>query len=275
MTTTISDRVLTPSSEPSPIRLEGGRRLGRHATPRAAVNLTIVTVVYNGSSLLAASVESVLALGRSDVAYLIVDGGSIDGTVNLLQSYGDKIEYWISESDLGIYNAMNKAVQFAAQGSYILFLGAGDRILKLPDSEDVTEARVAGTQMLFGDVLVGDWRFRSSLNAKLQYRNTLHHQGLLVLKGGATEPWFDETLKVFSDWDLNLRLFQGRVSAKRLNYVVAYAEPDGVSTKLHLLEIARMIRKRCGLLQALAAIAYHGGLHLTRRYAGLFRSIRK
>lgn len=256
-------------------KTEGGSRVGRDAPNCAKKNITIVTVVYNRCSQLAASVQSVIALARSDVAYIVVDAGSKDGGIDLLKSYGDRIEYWVSEPDSGIYNAMNKAVQFADHGSYILFLGAGDRILRVPDAKVITEAREANTKILFGDVFVGDWRFRSSFSAKLYYRNTLHHQGLLILNEFPSESWFDESLKVFSDWDLNLRLFQGRVSARYLDYAVAYAEPDGVSAKLHLLEIARMIRKRSGLLAALAAACYHGALHMTRRYARLFPSTRK
>ena len=245
------------------------------AAPCPAPALTIVTVVYNGCEPLAASVEAVLALQREDVAYIIVDGGSKDRTVDFLRGCGDRLEYWMSEPDRGIYNAMNKAVRLAAPDSYLLCLGAGDTILRLPNAATIAAARAAGTQILYGDALIGDQLFRSSFNAKLMYRNTLHHQGLFVRKGCTEEPWFDESLKVFSDWDLNLALFKGGVSAQCLGYTVAYAEPDGVSAKLHLFEIARMIAKRCGPLRALAAVAYHGCLHFVRRYAGFRTGSRK
>jgi hypothetical protein len=74
---------------------------------------------------------------------------------------------------------------------------------------------------------------------------------------------------VFSDWDLNLSLYRRGVLARRLDYTVAYAAPDGVSAKLHLGEIARMVARRCGLLWSLAAIVYHGGLHLIRSHAAV------
>lgn len=231
--------------------------------------MTIVTVAYNGCEPLAASVESVVALERDDVEYIVVDGGSADRTVDLLRGYGDKLAYWISEPDSGIYNAMNKAIHLAAHDSYVLFLGAGDKILRLPDAATIAAAKASGTQILYGDVLIGDWLFQSSFSAKLTYRNTLHHQGLFVRKGCPDEPWFDESLMVFSDWDLNLVLFKRGVRAQRLGNTVAYAEPAGVSAKLHLSEIARMITKRCGWMRALAAVGYHGGLHILRRYASV------
>lgn len=264
----------TPSQDAAqapqaPARVEGGRRVQSGALARPAPAITIVTVVFNGRALLARSIESVLALGREDVAYIVVDGASRDGTVDDLRASGDRLEYWMSERDCGIYNAMNKAIGLVAPGSLVLFLGAGDTILRLPDAATLAAAQADGTQVLYGDVLIGDALFRSSFSAKLQYRNTLHHQGLFVRRGATPEPWFDESLKVFSDWDLNLSLYRRGVSARRLDYTVAYAEPDGVSAKLHLGEIARMIARRCGSLRSLAAVVYHGGLHLLRRHAAL------
>lgn len=245
-------------------RIEGGSRLSKSAPEGHAAELTIITVAFNARAALEKSVDSVRALLRPDISYIVIDGGSNDGTVEFLQSCDDTIDYWLSEPDSGIYNAMNKALQFVAPGSYVLFLGAGDKILRVPDSETMANARRSGTQILFGDVRIGNGLFRSSFNRKLQYRNTLHHQGLWVRKGALEEPWFDETLKVYSDWDLNLRLFQRHVPAMRLDYEVAYAEPDGISAKTHLSEIGRMLLKRCGPLRACAAVIYHGGLRLIR-----------
>lgn len=250
-------------------RAEGGRRVGQNAAAGAVPAITIVTVVYNGRTLLAKSVDSVMAMQRPDVAYIVVDGGSSDGTVEDLRARGDQLEYWMSERDSGIYNAMNKAVGLVTRGSFVLFLGAGDTILQLPDAATLAAAQTNGTQILYGDVLIGNSLFRSSFSPKLQYRNTLHHQGLFVRQGATPEPWFDESLKVFSDWDLNLSLYRRGVPACRLDYTVAYAEPDGVSAKPHLGEIARMIARRCGLLRSFAAVTYHGALHLIRRHAAI------
>lgn len=266
------------SRGPSPVaptRIEGGRRAIHAAGAHRAPALTICTVTFNRCEPLTASVESVLALERDDVDYIVVDGGSTDRTVDFLRGCRDRLAYWISEPDSGIYNAMNKAIHLVAADSYVLFLGAGDKIVRLPDAAMIAAAKAASTQILYGDVLVGDWLFQSSFNAKLTYRNTLHHQGLFVRKGCPEEPWFDESLEVFSDWDLNLALFKRGVPAQRLGYTVAYAEPDGISAKLHLSEIARLIAKRCGWTCALAAVGYHGGLHFMRRYASLSASSRK
>ena len=243
--------------------------MSRSDSARPAPGITVVTVVFNGRAPLVRTIDSVLALQREDVAYIVVDGASSDGTEEELRAYDDQIEYWMSERDQGIYNAMNKAVSLVSPDSYVLFLGAGDTLLRLPDAATLAAAKADGIQILYGNVLIGDALFRSSFNAKLQYRNTLHHQGLFVRRGAISEPWFDESLRVFSDWDLNLSLYHRGVPARRLDFTVAYAEPEGVSARLHLGEIARMIARRCGTIRSLAAVAYHGILHFIRRYAVL------
>ena len=250
-------------------RAEGGRRVNQCAADHTTPAITIISVVYNARALLAHSIESVLAMKREDVVYIVVDGASSDGTVDDLRARGDQLEYWMSERDRGIYNAMNKAVGLVAPGSFVLFLGAGDTIIELPDVTTLAVVHADGTQILYGDVMIGNTLFRSSFGAKLQYRNTLHHQGLFVRQGAAPQPWFDESLKVFADWDLNLSLYRRGAQARRLDYTVAYAEPNGVSAKLHLGEIARMVARRCGLLRSFAAVVYHGGLHLIRHHAAL------
>lgn len=275
MTTKLQKPTLAASATSSPpLRVEGGRRTtqpSRHAAPA----VTIITVTFKAREALLKSVESVLALRRDDVAYIVIDGNSNDGTVDILRSCGEQLEYWISEPDSGIYNAMNKAVQLAAQDSYILFLGAGDVILRLPEAKTIERAKATGTQILYGDVLIGKQLFQSTFSKKLKYRNTLHHQGLFVRKSRPNEAWFDESFKVFSDWNMNLELFTRGATAHRLGYTVAYAEPDGVSAKIHLREIARLVAKRCGLLHALIAVLYHGGLYYARFYAGFLPSSRK
>jgi glycosyltransferase involved in cell wall biosynthesis len=256
-------------------RIEGGRRVQPDTPDRPAPGITIVTVVFNARALLAKSLQSVLTLQRDDVAYIVVDGASTDGTVDDLHAIGCRLEYWMSERDRGIYNAMNKAIGLAAPGSFILFLGAGDTILRLPDADTLSAAQAVGTHVLYGDVMIGEKMFRSSFNKKLQYRNTLHHQGLFVRRDALSEPWFDESFKVFSDWNLNLQLFTSGATALRLGYTVAYAEPGGVSAKLHLREIARLVAKQCGLFSAFGAVVYHSSLHFVRYYAGFLSNSRK
>ena len=87
--------------------------------------ISIVTVVFNGEKYLEQTIQSVINQSYDNVEYIIVDGGSTDGTVEIIKKYAGQIDYWVSESDDGIYDAMNKGMRMA-KGDGLLFLNAGD-----------------------------------------------------------------------------------------------------------------------------------------------------
>lgn len=95
--------------------------------------ITVVTVCFNAESVLEQTMQSVLNQTYKNVEYLIIDGGSKDGTLDIIKKYSDKVK-WISEPDKGIYDAMNKGVKMAS-GEWINFMNAGDRFA----SNDVLE----------------------------------------------------------------------------------------------------------------------------------------
>lgn len=87
--------------------------------------LSIITVVYNGASTLERTIQSVLGQDYRNIEYIIIDGASTDGTVKIIEKYADKISYWVSEKDNGIYDAMNKGIRYAT-GDIIAFLNSDD-----------------------------------------------------------------------------------------------------------------------------------------------------
>lgn len=117
-----------PQSLPTAVRAEGGRRTTASEVSAPAPLITVVTVVYNALDALRASISSVQVQDFDDVEHVIVDGGSSDGTVDHLRALGDNVSYWISESDKGIYDAMNKGLRMA-RGEYVYFLNAGDTFI--------------------------------------------------------------------------------------------------------------------------------------------------
>jgi len=106
---------------------EGGLRLqGQYKTSAADKPLiTVVTVVYNGVEFLEDTIKSVIKQTYDNVEYIIVDGGSTDGTSEIIRKYEHAIDYWVSEPDRGIYDAMNKAIDLGC-GKWINFMNAGD-----------------------------------------------------------------------------------------------------------------------------------------------------
>ena len=95
-------------------------------TPHQGPVISVVTVVYNGGTVLEATIRSVLEQEYPAIEYIIVDGGSSDNTKVVLQKYSDRITQWVSEPDNGIYDAMNKAVRMVS-GEWVIFMNAGDR----------------------------------------------------------------------------------------------------------------------------------------------------
>lgn len=89
------------------------------------ISITIITVVYNDKEGLERTVNSVLSQTYKSLEYIIVDGGSTDGTLDVIRKYEDKINKWISEPDHGIYDAMNKGIRMAS-GKWLNFMNAGD-----------------------------------------------------------------------------------------------------------------------------------------------------
>jgi len=87
--------------------------------------ISIITVVLNGRNVIERTIRSVLEQPCPNMEYIVIDGGSTDGTVDIIQKYADRITYWISEPDQGIYDAMNKALDHV-HGEGHLFLNAGD-----------------------------------------------------------------------------------------------------------------------------------------------------
>ena len=89
------------------------------------MNYSIITINYNNIDGLRKTIESVVRQSFKDFEYIVIDGGSTDGSAELIKEHQDCIDYWVSEPDNGIYNAMNKGIK-AAHGEYINFLNSGD-----------------------------------------------------------------------------------------------------------------------------------------------------
>ena len=87
--------------------------------------ISVITVVYNGEKYLEETIQSIINQTYDNVEYIIIDGGSTDGTVDIIKKYEDRIDYWVSEKDKGISDAFNKGVK-VAKGDYINFQGDGD-----------------------------------------------------------------------------------------------------------------------------------------------------
>ena len=126
---------------------EGGLRtrgIGKYSLPGLPL-ITVITVVFNGANTIRDTIESVLKQGYGNIEYIVVDGGSSDGTIEVLRQYDHVIDYWLSENDAGIYDAMNKGIAICS-GEYVGMLNADDLFFDKNVLQDVAD-RFAATQV--------------------------------------------------------------------------------------------------------------------------------
>jgi glycosyltransferase involved in cell wall biosynthesis len=191
-------------------------------------------------------VDSILRHKDEDVELIIVDGGSKDGTVEYLQAHESHIDYWISEPDLGIYDAMNKAIA-KAKGTYLLHLNAGDQLLQIPKQE-LLQAKQEGIDVAAYRVSIdGREEFRPASGLSLRFRNTLHHQGTFFRRD--TFPLYNPRYRIFADFDVNQKLALRGARIKLYDSVVAFHANDGVSNRANKAvdnEFFRVIRENYG-----------------------------
>lgn len=124
---------------------------------------SIITVTYNASRWLERTILSVLSQSYASIEYLVIDGGSTDGTVDLIKQYEAGIAYWVSEPDRGLYDAMNKGLQ-RATGDYVWFINAGDTIYTADTVQKIVASlkkNVSLPDVLYGETAIVDAEGRS------------------------------------------------------------------------------------------------------------------
>ena len=136
------------------------------------VRLSIITINYNNSDGLRETIESVVSQVFKEIEYIVVDGGSTDGSRRVIEEYGEHINYWVSEPDGGIYNAMNKGIR-ASHGEYLLFLNSGDVLHNTNVIEQVVP-NLGNHDMVIGKVLYDNSGLTNELPEELTLLRFYH-----------------------------------------------------------------------------------------------------
>jgi len=225
------------------IELSIERRLKKTRSKNPLV--TIITVVYNGVRGLEDTIVSIQRHLGDDVEYVIVDGGSTDGTVDLIREYEDDIDRWISEPDKGIYDAINKAIGFS-RGYFLYVLNVGDTLIEFPYRE-LMEARQNQADVVLFNVLLSNGRIvKSAVNYRTRFENTIHHQAAFYRRD--MNIFYDTALKICADFDVNQKLFLQRKTFKRFDKVISRHSLGGISDEgKHFNEYYSVIRRNFGL----------------------------
>lgn len=199
------------------------------------MKLTIITVNYNDACGLKRTLQSVKEQTSQDFEYLVIDGGSQDGSKDLLDEYNEIITYSISERDSGVFNAMNKGIGLA-KGNYCLFLNAGDYLA----ANDVVEKvlpTLDDTDFISGDTICISpsgkkalWKAPRILSVYVITRYSLSHQSTFIKTSLLKKRPYREDLRIASDWEQELyELVFHDATYKSVPINVCYFYEDGIS----------------------------------------------
>lgn len=199
--------------------------------------ISIVVAVFNGAETIERMLVSVVECSYERLDLIIMDGGSTDGTVEILEKYHDYIKYWRSERDCGIYDALNKAISFCELGSYVLVLGADDKLLDIQpvvdsiisDKADVLVTNVRQRNIKTGATLV----YRCFLPTEINIYNflsfPLHHQGYIFKVSDVTFQRFYPELGLHSDYEFMVRTLSLAKRAVFVDVLVSEYSTGGAS----------------------------------------------
>lgn len=205
--------------------------------------LTIVTVCFNAVDEIEKTICSVISQHYSNIEYIVIDGGSSDGTIDLIKKYEENISFWISEPDKGIYDAMNKGILHAT-GEWINFMNAGDVFASTETVEKMAAYLSGENKVVYGNILkcFPNYKIRDkglSMGRKLDaidfIRNTIHHQSAFIRRDlFDIYGLYDTHYKLASDWKFFMQTVGlGGEKSLHVDIDVCLFAMDGVSTTGH------------------------------------------
>ena len=198
------------------------------------MKLSIITVNLNNRNGLQRTIDSVVAQTFRDFEWIVIDGGSTDGSKELIEQNAKYFSYWVSEPDKGIYNAMNKGIR-VAKGDYLQFLNSGDWLC------DETALERCFSHGFDADIAYGNIRFcyddkkeechyPEQLSFRYLYKFSLGHNASFIRREIIQEDLYDEGLKIVSDWKFFLLQALKNRRFEYLGEMVSCFDTHGISS---------------------------------------------
>lgn len=211
--------------------------------------VTVATVVFNGATEIARTIDSVLAQDYPNLEYVVIDGNSSDGTQTIVAGYGDAIDLFVTEPDQGIYDGMNKAIT-RASGEYILFMNSGDVFA----SPDALSCLAQATRRGVEQVLYGGWIRDDMQGRKTEHRPNLpkglfNHQAVLYSRSLHAKFGDYVNVRDFTTADyffFAIAMTNKSVSCNVVDKAVAVIDTGGISAGLQTLSQKYAIDYLCG-----------------------------
>lgn len=201
------------------------------------IKVSIITVCFNSAKTLEQTIKSVINQSYNNIEYIIIDGGSTDGTLDIIKKYEDKITYWVSEPDNGLYDAMNKGIRIAS-GEIIGIINSDDWYNQGAFEEVVNCFAKSDCEIVYGDMItVADTgvllrKCAAKINQDHIYFRMIYSHATVFVKRYVYEKYgvFDCRYKIVADYDAMLRFYSQGVVFTYLPFDVAFFRIGGVST---------------------------------------------
>jgi glycosyltransferase involved in cell wall biosynthesis len=197
--------------------------------------ITIITVVYNSVANLEKTIRSVTEQDYSRIEYIVIDGGSTDGSIHIIRKWESNLSAWISEKDKGIYDAMNKGIRMTS-GDWVCFLNSGDVFVDSQIIGKVAKEIDQSTEnqdIVYGNILVqkADGLFKERIAKEPCNIHRMHfcHQSAFVRRELLQKFGFDERHPMSADLKFFKQCYYNGTSSVHLNFPVVIYDTSGVS----------------------------------------------
>lgn len=194
--------------------------------------ISIITIVFNRKKDLRKTLESIKSQTFESKQFVVIDGGSTDGTKDILEEYNEIIDILVSEPDKGIYDAMNKGVSMS-EGEWLNFMNAGDTYINKNTLEDVFLRESQDDDMLIGNTLIDYGNFKKSLKVKsldkIWMGARFIHQSVIIKREYQLRNPYNIQNKIGGDFEFFYNAIQKDASIKILDQYISIFEAGGVS----------------------------------------------
>lgn len=201
---------------------------------------SIITINYNNKDGLKKTIQSVLGQTYHDYEFIIIDGGSTDGSVEVIKQNADHIDYWVSEPDGGRYPAMNKGIK-QAKGDYLNFMNSGDTFHSSTVLEDISKMNLT-EDIITGGIYDSEKDVSHIIKPQevtllTMFKNTFNHQATFIKKELFDKRLYDEDYVIQSDAKFNYQsIIYDNCSIRIIDYIVADYDFNGISSNLALVD---------------------------------------
>ncbi|MEQ9880398.1 glycosyltransferase family 2 protein [Pectobacterium aroidearum] len=196
--------------------------------------ITVITVVYNNVGELQETINSVSSQTYLNIEYIVIDGGSKDGTLDVIKGNAKVIDNWISEPDNGIYDAMNKGVHLAT-GDFVIFMNSGDKFYDADVIFNVIQQSNISADIIYGDHFtvnsrVSDGRHNAKDMSELKFGMICSHQSMFFRRELLKERGFSYNYGTAADYELICYLYAKKAKFHKLeSIIISYYRAGGVS----------------------------------------------